>query len=129
MAVGNAGAATSIQIATAGHGDASDTANQAGGTLLEGAEGVIGSPVLQVWNEMNSISDNLKQDTFYKKIAFSTLVGSTTLASAGFAIWTLRAGYFTAMLLTATPTWATLDVVPLLEFDDAARKKQRRDAD
>jgi hypothetical protein len=83
----------------------------------------LNSAVQHVWSEMDAISENLNKEMFFRQIVFSGVVGSSTLASAGFALWTLRAGYFTAMLLTATPTWATLDVIPLLDFDVAQRRK------
>jgi hypothetical protein len=106
-----------------GGGNGSEVGGARGTTQTNGADGVLSPAVQQVWFQMDAISEKLDEETFYRKIMFSAVVGSSTAASAGLALWTLRAGYFTAMLLTATPTWATFDVVPLLNFEEVGKQK------
>ena len=118
------------QLKSASNSSDSTSGDTSDGTSALGAfvdMKALRAPIQQVWQEMDNITENMKKDMYFRKVVLSTVVGSSTLASAGFAIWTLRAGYLTAMLLSATPTWATLDVIPLLDFETAEKRKANVD--
>ncbi|MCA9023406.1 MAG: hypothetical protein KDA74_24825, partial [Planctomycetaceae bacterium] len=62
--------------------------------------------------------DDLREDLVEENSLKSFIVGSTSTVSfalsVGYAIWSLRSGYFLATLLSSMPAWRTLDPLPVL---------------
>ena len=45
--------------------------------------------------------------------------------SAGFVLWTARAGYLTTLLSSSLPAWASIDPIPVLSAAALAKRKKR----
>jgi Cadherin-like/Bacterial cadherin-like domain len=84
------------------------------------------SPIIRQLDEMH------KQVTG-EQHTIRLVAGSATVVSLGLSVlyilWTIRAGYLLAGLLSSMPAWTFVDPLPILDhFDDALRRK-RRDED
>jgi hypothetical protein len=53
------------------------------------------------------------------------VVGATTIATAGYAAWALRSGYFVMTALASIPSWKSFDLIPILDFDVRKRPVSR----
>src|SRR5437763_1598181 len=66
--------------------------------------------------------------------SFRARAGSATVMSIGLSViyilWTIRAGYLIASLVSTMPAWRLVDPLPILEtFDDALKRRRRGTAD
>ena len=60
-----------------------------------------------------------------RTIVVTGVVGVTTVATAGYAVWALRSGYFVMTALASIPSWKSFDLIPILDFDEKQRPAQR----
>ena len=74
----------------------------------------------------------MQHDANLRSVAIVGAVGLTTAATAGYAIWALRSGYFMMTALASIPSWKSFDLIPILDFHESKRresKKKHPDAD
>ena len=93
---------------------------------LAGALGDLGradSPAL--WNELDQMASGITDGVQAKVITVAVATGMAV--SVGYVAWSIRAGYFLAALLAATPVWKQLDPLAVLEASNG--RSRRRDGD
>jgi hypothetical protein len=61
-------------------------------------------------------------------VAGAVGVGAASMA-AGYVFWALRGVQASAMLLSATPTWASFDLLPVLAGGGIMRKRQKEEGE
>ena len=60
-----------------------------------------------------------------RSIVITGVVGVTSIATTGYAVWALRSGYFVMTALASIPSWKSFDLIPILEFDERSRPERR----
>ncbi len=80
----------------------------------------------QLFHDFDTLTNDLNHVTNLRTIAFSGVVGVTTLATAGHAVLALRSGYFAMTALASLPSWKSFDLVPILDFQDKNRKEGKK---
>ena len=83
---------------------------------------------------MSQHLDELHEQVTSETHAIRLVAGSATVVSLGLSVlyilWTIRAGYLLAGLLSAMPAWSFVDPLPILDhFDDAMERRRRKGDD
>ncbi len=79
----------------------------------------------QLWNGFETLTEDLQADEGMRSIVITGVVGVTSIATTGYAVWALRSGYFVMTALASIPSWKSFDLIPILEFDERSRPEQR----
>ena len=61
------------------------------------------------------------------RLIAGTSVVATGAFSAGFVLWTARAGYLVTLLSSSLPAWASVDPIPVLDAAALARRREREE--
>jgi hypothetical protein len=75
--------------------------------------------------------DELHKQVTGEQHTIRLVAGSATVVSLGLSVlyilWTIRAGYLLAGLLSSMPAWTFVDPLPILDhFDDALERRRKR---
>ena len=74
---------------------------------------------------MDAIADDVANDGYVIRLIAGSSVVATGALSAGFALWTARAGYLVTLFSSSLPAWASFDPIPVLDAAALARKEER----
>src|SRR5205823_8987494 len=95
------------------------------------------APVAFISNPQSVMTQKL--DELHKQVTSEAhtirlVAGSATVVSLGLSVlyilWTIRAGYLLASLLSSMPAWSFVDPLSILDhFDNALDRRRRRDGD
>jgi hypothetical protein len=85
-----------------------------------------GLDLTTLWHQFDTLNQDLRQQGNLQTGVITGITLGTLALSTVYVLWTLRAGYFLTVLLAATPAWRLVDVLPILDFEEAQRKKQNR---
>src|SRR5205823_13461778 len=88
--------------------------------------------------QLDDLHEQVTQETHVLRL----VAGSATFASLGLSVlyilWTIRAGYLLASVLSTMPAWTFVDPLPILEHfgdggegdeSDATRQRRKKDND
>ena len=74
--------------------------------------------------------DQLHKQVTEEKALLRLVAGSASFVSLGMSVvyilWTLRAGYVLASLLSSMPAWQFIDPLPILDDPAALKRRNRR---
>ena len=79
-----------------------------------------------MWHQFDTLSQDLRQQRNLQTGVIAGIALGTLAMSTVYVMWTLRTGYFLAALLASTPAWRYVDVLPILDFDEAQQKQRHR---
>ncbi len=72
-----------------------------------------------MWNELNSIRNELRDQRQSSAIMEKIVVGTTTAVTGGltvgYVIWLIRGGSLLATMVSVVPTWVTFDPLPVMD--------------
>ena len=74
---------------------------------------------------MDSIADDVARDGYIFRLIAGTSMIATGAFSAGFVLWTARAGYLMTLVSSSLPAWSSIDPIPVLDAAALAAKKER----
>jgi VCBS repeat-containing protein len=81
----------------------------------------------QFWNDLDTLREEMQRPEKTLRLLAGVASAGTIGLSVVYILWTIRAGYLLASLLSSMPAWRFIDPLPILDqFDSAARR--RRDA-
>jgi hypothetical protein len=80
----------------------------------------------RLWSDLNSMSQEMTQGYELRDLVVGTSIIATGAMSAGFVIWTIRAGYAATMLSSSLPAWASIDPIPVLDSEALALQQRTR---
>ena len=74
--------------------------------------------------QLEAFSNDLQEDGRNAMLTVSTVAGLSAAISVGYVMWTMRGTYMAMSVLAATPLWAPVDPLPIVEFSDAEREEK-----
>jgi hypothetical protein len=84
--------------------------------------------VAQQGNNLDKALDELHEQVTHEKSVIRLMAGSASFMSLGLSVvyilWTIRAGYFIASLLSSMPAWQFVDPLPILEDGNLFTKRR-----
>ncbi|HEX8524521.1 MAG TPA: choice-of-anchor C family protein [Tepidisphaeraceae bacterium] len=81
----------------------------------------------KLWTELDEFHQKMTQETSTLHLVAGTASFVTFGMSLVYVLWTIRAGYLVASLLSTMPTWRVVDPLPILDhFDDEQERRRRR---
>ena len=81
---------------------------------------------LTLFAQMDSMAEEVASDGYLMRLIAGTSVVATGTVSAGFVLWSARAGYLVTLLSSSLPAWASIDPIPVLDAA-ALQTRQRRE--
>jgi hypothetical protein len=80
-----------------------------------------------LWKELDQFHKEMTQETITLHLVAGTASFVTFSISIVYILWTIRAGYMVASLLSTMPAWRVIDPLPILDhFEDETERRRRR---
>lgn len=73
------------------------------------------------WDEQSEQRHHTEESDLLGPWGLVTMTGVTAAVTVGYVLWTLRTGYVVSSFFAAAPAWRSLDILPLLDFQQASQ--------